>query len=125
MEAVIVKTVAALLNSLNGGVLLIGVSDDGSIVGLQHDYQTLARRDRDGFQSFLVKLLTDAYGKDVSMFLHMDFHQLENHDVCRIAVKPCAHPVYVDDEKFYLRSGNTTLKLTTRETIEYFKTRWK
>ena len=43
MEQVIVKTVAAFLNS-DGGTLLIGVADDGTPLGLAHDFQTLATR---------------------------------------------------------------------------------
>lgn len=125
MEAVIVKTVAGFLNSYRGGVLLIGVGDDGVPVGLQQDYDTLGRhKDRDGYQAFLVQLLGDAYGKDVSASLHIDFHQFDDKDVCRISVPPAAHEVYVEDDKFFLRIGNTTQRLSTREANEYCRVRW-
>jgi predicted HTH transcriptional regulator len=125
IEAVIVKTVAGFLNSYTGGVLLIGVSDDGVVVGLQHDYQTLTRHsNRDGFEAFVVNLLTEAYGKDVSAFIRIDFHRLGENDVCRVSAKPSAHEVYVDDDKFFLRIGNTTARLTTREANEYCRLRW-
>jgi ActR/RegA family two-component response regulator len=125
IEGVIVKTVAGFLNSNQGGVLLIGVGDDGVPVGLQHDYDSLGRhKDRDGFQAFLVQLLSDAYGKDVSAFLYIDFHQFGDKDVCRVSARPAAHEVYVEDDKFFLRIGNTTQRLSTREANEYCRVRW-
>ena len=37
------------------------------------------------------------------------------------------NPVYVGDgqhTKFYIRTGNTTQELTTKESVEYVKSRW-
>jgi len=125
VEFAVVKTIAGFLNSYKGGDLLIGVGDDGEPVGLQHDYESLGRhKDRDGFQSFLVKLLNDAFGKDVSAFLHVDFHVLGGNDVCRVSAPPAAHAVYVDDDTFFLRIGNTTHRLKGREANEYCRVRW-
>ena len=58
MEQVILKTVAAFLNS-DGGTLLLGVSDDGSVLGLEHDYQTLKKQNADGYELFLGELVVD------------------------------------------------------------------
>ncbi|WP_231560345.1 helix-turn-helix domain-containing protein [Microbacterium hominis] len=46
MEQVVAKTVAALLNS-SGGTLLIGVDDDGRVHGLDRDFATLRTPDAD------------------------------------------------------------------------------
>src|SRR5208283_3043698 len=48
LEGVVLKTIAGYMNG-NGGTLLIGVADDGRVVGLGHDYPTLKKPDRDGF----------------------------------------------------------------------------
>ena len=48
LEAVIRFTVAGFLNA-HGGTLLIGVADDGSIVGLEPDYGTFKKPNRDDF----------------------------------------------------------------------------
>ncbi len=42
LEAVILKTIAGFMNG-NGGTLLIGVADDGAIVGLKPDYTLLKK----------------------------------------------------------------------------------
>jgi ActR/RegA family two-component response regulator len=128
LETVIVKTVAGFLNSQSGGILLIGVDDGGTVVGLRNDYRTLRRQDRDGFQSFLTTLLLDAFGKDVSPFIRIDFHGEGDREICRVTAKPAPRAVFVPDasggEHLYIRTGNSTRLLSTREAIEYCRVRW-
>ncbi len=128
MEHVVVKTVAAFLNSRDGGTLLIGIDDGGMPIGLAHDYQTLKRQNRDGFEVFLMNLLLTAFGKDVTALLRIDFHKFGEHDVCRVSTKPSGKPVYVKEgnagEQLYIRTGNATHQLSMREGIEYSKLRW-
>jgi ActR/RegA family two-component response regulator len=123
MEAVVVKTVAGFLNSEHGGVLLIGVDDSGQAIGLQHDYETLKRKDRDGFEIFLMTLLLDALGKDVTPLLHIDFHEIDGKDVCRVSAKPAPKAVFVNRQRFFIRAGNGTRELSMQESYEYWKTR--
>lgn len=128
MEAVIVKTVASFLNAEAGGTLLIGVDDSGSVLGLQHDYKTLGRKqDRDGFENWLTTLLLDAYGKDSSPLIRITFHEVEGQELCRVTSKPSPKPVFVRDgrgEHLYIRAGNSTRLLTTKEALDYCKIRW-
>jgi ActR/RegA family two-component response regulator len=129
LEGVGVRTVAAFLNSDAGGELLIGVDDEGKAVGLQPDYDTLKKPNRDGYESFLTSLLLGAYGKDVSPLFRIHFHRIEGKDVCRIAVEPSPKPVFVSEgsggDNLYIRAGNSTRKLSTQEALEYCKVRWK
>jgi ActR/RegA family two-component response regulator len=129
LEGVVVRTVAAFLNAESGGALLIGVDDTGQAVGLRQDYNTLRKQDRDGFENHLLSLLLHAYGKDVSPLISIDFHAVEGKDVCRVAVKPSPRAVFAPDangvEHLYIRGGNSTRQLSTREAIEYCKLRWK
>ena len=41
-----------------GGLLVIGVADDGTPLGLDRDLATLGRKDLDGFQQTLVTVLS-------------------------------------------------------------------
>jgi ActR/RegA family two-component response regulator len=128
LEGVVLKTVAAFLNSAAGGVLLLGVDDAGHPIGLQHDYETLKKKDRDGFEAFLYKLLLDAYGNDVAPFLQIDFAVIGSAEVCRVSAKPASKPVYVSDaagkDRLYIRTGNVTVELSAREALDYFNIRW-
>jgi hypothetical protein len=127
LEAVICKTVAGLSNG-KGGTLLIGVDDNGKVVGLDPDYKTLSKRqDCDGYQQFLVNLLSASLGKEACASLSLSFASVEGKDVSVIKVPKGTSPVYVGDgqhTKFYIRTGNTTQELTTKESIEYVKSRW-
>ncbi|HEX5872726.1 MAG TPA: response regulator [Longimicrobium sp.] len=127
LEGVIVKTVAGFLNA-SGGDLLIGVDDGGKVLGLRPDYDTLRRKDRDGFEAFLTELLLDAFGKDLSPCIRIHFHRLGDQDVCRVTASAAPRAVFVSDghggEHLYIRTGNSTRLLSTREAIDYCRVRW-
>jgi hypothetical protein len=127
LEGVIAKTVAGFLNG-KGGALLVGVADDGKTLGLEPDYKTLGKRpDRDGYQQFLVTLISETMGKDQCASLAITFHPVEGKEVCVIRATPSARPVYVKDgqqTRFYLRTGNATQELSTKESVDYVKARW-
>jgi len=58
MEHVITKTICGFLNA-QGGKLLIGVDDDGNVVGLDADLQTFRKGNKDGYELFLRQLLDE------------------------------------------------------------------
>ncbi len=123
----IIKTIAGFLNS-SGGTLLLGVDDRGDVVGIEADYETLARRDRDGYEGYLTKLLLDTFGKELSLSIRISFHEIDRKLICSVTAQPAPKPVFVPDEKgehFYVRTGNSTRLLSTREAIEFCKVRWK
>jgi hypothetical protein len=134
MEEVILKTVAAFLNS-QGGTLLIGVADDGSILGLDPDYQTLKKRDRDGFELWLMgDLLLKEMGKAIAPSIGVTFHTVDQNEICKIVATPAPEPVYVEiadksgqaKETFFIRTGNSTNKLDKPSEIsKYLKQRWE
>jgi DNA-binding response OmpR family regulator len=130
LEKVILKTVAGFLNSENGGTLLIGVDDNGTILGLYEDYQSMKKKDRDGYENFLTTLMLDTYGKEFSPFIQIIFHQVDDKEICQIIIHSSSKPAFVPDERgaqnlFYIRTGNSTRLLSTKEVLEYCKIRWK
>lgn len=119
LEEAVARTIAGFLNH-EGGMLLIGVTDSGDVVGLQADYQTLKRRDRDGFHQFLMSLVQSRLGGHVCAQAHVDFCEVRGMDVCRIMVEPSAAPVYYQDgavARYFVRTGNGTRELDVREAI--------
>ena len=126
LEAVVLKTLAGYMNG-NGGTLLIGVADDGSVTGLDRDYTTLKKPDRDGFEQVLMTAIATKLGADACHVVQMVFHSLENKDVCRVIVAPAHRPVYVKDgdtPKLYVRTGVSTRELNVQEAINYTSARW-
>jgi len=135
MEEVILKTVTSFLNT-SGGTLLIGVTDEKEIIGLDLDYQTFSKPNkRDAYQLFLMNdLLLRQLGKDLAPFIDITFHEVERRDVCRITAKLSPRPVFIEvnmkgnkkQQCLFVRSGNSTIKLTANEEIEnYCKSRWQ
>ena len=126
LEQVILKTVAAFLNS-DGGTLLLGVADDGTAPGLDADYQTLQKKNADGYEIFLTDLLLGRDNKDLSPCVRITFHPLDGKQVCRVIANAAPRPVWVKEgaeEHLYIRSGNSTRRLSTREALDYCKQRW-
>jgi hypothetical protein len=128
LEKVIVKTIAGFLNGKEGGTLLIGVADDGSILGLDGDYgSSPSIADRDGFELHVRKLLSNAMGESIHAFVTVTFHGVNGQDVCQVRIDPSDHPIYVQDEGksvFFLRTGNATNALPVHEVVKYYATRW-
>ncbi|AFZ25716.1 putative transcriptional regulator with HTH domain [Cylindrospermum stagnale PCC 7417] len=127
LEKNIVKTVAAFLNS-EGGTLLIGVADDGQILGLENDYLTAKNKDRDSYELLLHDLLlTSNFGHHFISFISITFHQVESKEICRIIVKPSKETAYVKNgqaSELYIRTGNSSRQLDAKQAIEYSKNRW-
>ncbi len=127
LEDSVVRTIAGFMNH-RGGTLLLGVSDEGSILGLDKDYETLRRKDRDGFERFLMGIVHKRLGGDVSALVHPVFHDLEDKEVCRIIVEPCHRPVYMrqgDRVSYYVRMGNGTRALDVEEAVKHISERWR
>jgi hypothetical protein len=127
LESVVLKTLAGYMNS-HGGTLLIGVADDGSIVGLEHDYTTLKKQDRDGFEQVLMTAVASKLGADACQCVQAVFHSVESKDLCRAIVTAAHRPVYVRDgdaPKLYVRTGVSTRELNVQDAINYTEVRWK
>jgi Putative DNA-binding domain len=127
LETVVLKTLAGYMNA-QGGTLLIGVADDGRIVGLEKDYSSLKKPDRDGFEQVLMTSVASRLGADACQCVQAIFHSVEGHDVCRTIIGKAHRPVYLRDgetPKLYVRTGVSTRELNVQEAIDYTATRWK
>lgn len=133
LEEVIFKTVAAFSNSL-GGTILIGVDDEGTVLGLEHDYLSLGGADRDKFELHLRNLLNQQFGPAfVSSKVETMFHEVDQDEVCQIDVSPGNEPLIVKTkdkhgqtiEKFYARSGNSSQEIALSEMNAYINDRFR
>jgi hypothetical protein len=123
MEFSVLKTLAGFLNT-NGGMLVIGVSDDGTPIGIQTD-----GLENEGKMSLhLVNIIKTRMGIQALTNLHAHFDDQED---CRVMVVKCRKspkPVFLKDgeaERFYIRTGPSTTELSASQTQEYIKQRFK
>ncbi len=124
LEMVIVKTIAGFLNA-EGGQLIIGVDDDGQILGINKDYLSLKKKDKDGFELKIYQLISKVIGHEFCHLTKLEIYEIEGSDVCSINIQKSKNPVYVTqkgDTTFYLRIGNSTKPLSVKETVDYLKT---
>jgi len=138
-ETACLKTIAAFANSREGGTLLIGVSDDGSVHGLAGDYASLhkpGKDDRDLFLLHLNQLLINALGETAASTVSSQIHTIDGDDICRVHVPPSTFPVDAEvvvdkggqlqkKTAFYVRIGNGTREITEpAERQKYLASRW-
>jgi len=133
LEDVIVKSIAAFSNG-EGGLLLIGVADDGSIIGLESDFSSLKKQDSDYFEIHLRNLLKQQFGISfITTSMSIEFPVLEGKEICAITIMKGKEPVYMTTvdkngnktERFYVRSGNSSQEIQSlREITEYIGKRF-
>lgn len=138
LEAATLKTVAAFTNSRDGGMLLIGVSDDGSVFGLDSDYASLhnpGKDDRDLFQLHLGNIIESSMGAAVASNVSSSIHTVDGADVCRVHVHASGFPVdakvtvdkdgrMIKKTAFFVRASNSTRELDDTEKAKYILGRW-
>ena len=127
LEGVVLKSLAGFLNSKHGGTLLIGVADDGEIIGLENDYQTLKKQNQDGFEQAIMTAIAANLGADLCSHVSILFHVIANKTICRLIVSPSARPVYINQgntPKLYVRTGGATRDLNIQEALEFAPMRW-
>ena len=94
MEHVVVKTVCGFLNS-EGGALLIGVNDDGTVLGLERDLATLgSKSNRDGYELFLRQLLDTNLSVQTAGIVKIRFETISGADVCVVSVAASGKPTF-------------------------------
>jgi DNA-binding response OmpR family regulator len=123
IENACLKTIAAYLNS-EGGLLFIGVDDEGVALGLESDNFP----NTDKFLLHLTTLVRNHLGGEFAPFTRPSVHRLDDRDVVVVECRPSSEPVYFrrgDDEIFYVRSGPSTQKLLPSEVVAYVSQRRK
>lgn len=123
MELMIIRSIAAFLNT-EGGKLLIGVTDNGKVNGIEEDLKTVKRKNTDGFENHLMTVFTNVIGSEYSPLIDMRFEKFEDKTICVIEIDRSKEPVFFksnNDEKLYVRAGNSTRELNVREAFKYIK----
>lgn len=125
IEDAVARTIAGFLNH-DGGSLLIGVTDDGTVCGIEPDRRTLHNPDRDGYERFIIGLVRTRIGGEACPLVHVTFHVCSGHEVCRVIVEAAAAPMYFHDgptSRLFVRLGNSTRELDVREAMEHLSGR--
>lgn len=130
LEHAIVKTVCGFLNA-EGGKLLIGVDDNGSVLGLADDFRTLGSKgSRDGFELYLRQAMDNNLSVQTANIVRISFDSLDGRDVCVVSVASSGRPAFskpVDGgpaSEFWVRIGNATKQLHGMDMVTYQEEHW-
>jgi len=123
----VLKTIAAFLNT-EGGDLLIGVSDDGTIVGIERD----RLENDDKFMRHLAQVVRNGLGDRAGTCIDPKCQIVQDKTVCVVSCQRSPEPVYLkwkgleasSEGDFFVRSGPGTVKLTPESAKEYIRTRF-
>jgi hypothetical protein len=130
MEHAVLKSVAGFMNT-HGGTLLVGVADDGAIVGLEEDFAFQgSKKNVDGWELWLTDMLTASLGKAAATDVSLSYATTDGLTVARIVVGPAAQPVFATPTKgerkpvFRVRINSSTRELLGQEAHDYQRKRW-
>jgi len=115
------KTIVAFLNS-DGGILLIGVADDGEIIGTQLDQL----KNDDKYLLHVNNTIKSLVGLEYISHIQFDLVAVKDKKVLSIQCKAYPEAVFlknVKEDEFYARFGPSSRKLSTREVLSYLQKR--
>ncbi len=123
MEMATLKTIAGFLNT-NGGILTIGIADDGTPVGIDND----GFENEDKMSLHLVNLVKNHIGPTILPYIQMRFEDYNGYIVMKVECSKGKAPVFVKDsniERFYIRTGPSTTELSASQIQEYIGQRFR
>lgn len=122
MQLTVLRTIAGFLNA-RGGTLLIGVTDDGEVLGLAAD--GFPNEDKMGLH--LVNLIRDRIGDVFLPYVHPHFYDQDGQRLLAVRCETGPKPAFVKDgsiQRFFVRAANTTAELGGVAMTDYVKQRY-
>lgn len=114
------KNIVAFLNT-DGGNLLIGIHDNGEIIGIQDDFYI----SDDKYLLNFNNIIKSKIGAEFFSFIDWQIVNVQNKKILHISCKQSNYPCFYDEQEFYIRSNPSTEQLVGRKQHEYIKRRFK
>ena len=122
IELAWLKGVAAFMNT-EGGIVLIGVEDDGKILGLEAD----AFENEDRCRLHFKNLFNQHLGPQFSKYVRLEIYPLDQQKLVAIECERAEDPVFLvhkQGESFYIRSGPSNIELSISQALSYLRRRF-
>ena len=121
------RSIAAFLNT-EGGDLLLGVADDGGVVGIERDQF----EDDDKFMLHLAQAVRNGLGDRAGTCIDPNVQIVDGKSVCVVSCRRSPEPVFLTWKgvateaggDFFVRSGPGTVKLSPADSREFIRTRF-
>jgi hypothetical protein len=126
------KTMAGFLNS-DGGVLYVGVNDQGESIGIEFDFPLISskpeRQTLDGWQLFLRATVETSFkdGRTINDYVDCTTYDIAGRNIARIIVSPRRQLSFVKKGNggclLYRRNGNRTENVAIENVEEFIARR--
>jgi predicted HTH transcriptional regulator len=129
IEKATIKNIAAFLNT-DGGVVLVGVHDDGRILGIEEEIKSKHTGSRDAFLQYVRSTFSNAVTtKNPGLKKHMhlinyDIVEVQGKLVLQIECPPSPVRVFFE-EKFFVRQNPAVVALDGEDLLNYVEHRFK
>jgi len=117
VEKAWLKSLVAFLNT-DGGTLLVGVDDDGTVVGIGPD----RFENEDKYRLHVNNRIKEHIGLANTAFIRYELKPIGDLKVLVVTCRPSNQPVFLKmgrDEEFFIRIGPGSRKLTPSEIVAY------
>ncbi len=117
IEHSVLKTIVAFLNT-DGGTLLIGIDDNGELVGIKAD-QFL---NEDKYLLHFSNLVSSKIGSQYCRKIKWSLVSYKTGKVLCVECTPSTKAVFLksdNEEQFFIRTGPATVELTTSQVLDY------
>lgn len=122
----VMKNLVAFMNT-TGGVVLVGIGDDGEALGLEQDFAGLPKKNVDGWENAFNMAFNQMIGAEYRQYVALEFGAIDEKTVCAALVEPAAAPAYLTfkgKEEFYVRTGNSSQPLSVSQAARYIQGRF-
>ena len=122
MERAVMKTLVAFLNS-RGGMLLIGVEDNGNVIGIDKSF-----KNRDIAGLHLTNLITTRIGNEFLPYISFKVADYKEKEIMVVICTKSPSPVFLKEwphETFVIRSGPSSIEIDGLNMLKYIDNRFK
>lgn len=127
IEISVTKTIAAFANT-EGGLLLIGVDDNGEILGLDNDISTFSKPSKDSFLKHFDNLIKNHFTEPIEAIIKFGFEHLESKTIFRVEVEKGKKPRFLNTKskgkEFYIRGGSESISKDVEDAFNYIIDKW-
>lgn len=120
IELAWLKGVAAFLNT-EGGILLMGVADDGTVLGMAAD----KFENEDKCQLHFKNLLNQHLGPEYARFVRFYLYDLDGRRIGAVECERADAPAFLRDDKqrelFIIRNGPSNIELSISRALNYIR----
>ena len=127
MKREIARTICGFMNA-EGGTLIVGIDDNRQVVGLDHDFGTLGKKNQEGFELAFNDLVATYLALPTRQGLSVRFADYQGKQVCLVVIERSLEPVYCcfdHNQEFYIRVGPSTRLLMLKEAVGYIVKRFR